>query len=68
MVDEIDHTSSPRSAAEMTTAARQAFQLDWTLYQHNFKVYTAEREAVDKLRNWVLKTTSKHFIKTACIP
>ena len=52
----------------MTTAARQAFQLDWTLYQHDLKAYTAEREAIDKLRNWVLKTTSEHLIRTACDP
>jgi hypothetical protein len=52
----------------MTTAARQAFQLDWTLYQHYFKIYTAEREAIDKLRNWVRKTTSEHLIRTACDP
>jgi len=50
----------------MTTAARQAFQLDWTLYQHDFKIYTAEREAIDKLRNWVLKTVSEHLIRTTC--
>jgi hypothetical protein len=30
--EEVDHLSKPRTAAEMTTAARQAFQLDWTLY------------------------------------
>src|SRR5437016_11797485 len=42
--------------------------LDWTLYQHDFKIYTAEREAIDKLRNWVLKTTSEHLIRTACDP
>ncbi len=68
MAEEVDHASSPRTAAEMTTAARQAFQLDWTLYQHEFKTYTAEREAIDKLRNWVLKTTSEHLIRTACDP
>jgi hypothetical protein len=66
--EEVDHVSKPRTAAEMTTAARQAFQLDWTLYQHDFKTYTAEREAIDKLRNWVLKTTSEHLIRTACDP
>jgi hypothetical protein len=68
MAEEVDHASNPRTAAEMTTAARQAFQLDWTLYQHEFKTYTAEREAIDKLRNWVLKTTSEHLIRTACDP
>jgi hypothetical protein len=67
-IEEVDHASKPRTAAEMTTAARQAFQLDWTLYQHDFKIYTAEREAIDKLRNWVLKTASDHLIRTACNP
>ena len=67
-IEEVDHASRPRTAAEMTTTARQAFQLDWTLYQHEFKLYTAEREAVDKLRNWVLKTASEHLIMTACDP
>jgi hypothetical protein len=67
-IEEVDHASKPRTAAEMTTAARQAFQLDWTLYQHDFKIYTAEREAIDKLRNWVLKTTSEHLFGTACDP
>jgi len=67
-IEEVDHANKPSTAAEMTTAARQAFQLDWTLYQHEFKTYTAEREAIDKLRNWVLKTTSEHLIRTACDP
>ena len=31
-IEEVDHSNKPRTAAEMTTAARQAFQLDWTLY------------------------------------
>ena len=47
-IEEVDHVSKPRTAAEMTTAARQAFQLDWTLYQHDFKIYSTEREAIDK--------------------
>ena len=66
--EEVDHASRPRTAAQMTTAARQAFQLDWTLYQHDFKIYTTEREAIDKLRNWVLKITSEHLIRTSCDP
>ena len=66
--EEVDYVSKPRTAAEMTTAARQAFQLDWTLYQHNFKIYTAEREAINKLRNWTLKTASEHLIQTTCDP
>jgi hypothetical protein len=68
MVEEVDHASKPRTAAEMTTAARQAFQLDWTMYQHEFKIYTAEREAIDKLRNWVMKTTTDHIRRTCCNP
>jgi hypothetical protein len=67
-IEDVDHAGKPRTAAEMTTAARQAFQLDWTLYQHDFKIYTAERESIDKLRNWVLKTTSEHLFATACDP
>jgi hypothetical protein len=67
-IEEVDYANKPRTATEMTTAARQAFQLDWTLYQHNFKMYTAEREAIDKLRNWVLKTTNKHLIRTVYNP
>jgi len=67
-IEEVDHVSKPRTTAEMTTAARQAFQLDWTMYQHEFKIYTAEVEAIDKLRNWVMKTTSDHLIRTACDP
>ena len=66
--EEVDYSSRPTTASEMTTAARQAFQLNWTIYQHNFKIYTAEREAIDKLRNWVLKTTSEHLIRTSCDP
>ena len=31
-IEEVDHGNKPKTAAEMTTAARQAFQLDWTLY------------------------------------
>src|SRR5271169_1233212 len=27
-IEEVDHANTPRTAAEMTTAARQAFQLD----------------------------------------
>ena len=67
-IEEVDHGNKPKTAAEMTTAARQAFQLDWTLYQHDFKIYTAEREAIDKLRNWVLKTASDHLFRTSCDP
>ena len=67
-IEEVDHANTPRTAAEMTTAARQAFQLDWTIYQHDFKIYTVEREAIDKLKNWVLKTASEHLIRTACDP
>ena len=67
-IEEVDYANKPTTAAEMTSAARQAFQLDWTMYQHEFKIYTAEREAIDKLRNWVLKTASEHLIRTACDP
>ena len=63
-IEKVDYTSKPRTAAEITTAARQAFQLDWTLYQHDFKIYTAEREAINKLRNWVLKISSKYLVRT----
>ena len=51
MIEEVDHANRPRKTAEMTTAARQSFQLDWTIYQHEFKIYTAEREAIDMLKN-----------------
>ena len=47
-------------------AVRQAFQLNQTLYQHDFKIYTTEREAIDKLRNWVLKTVSDYLFRTSC--
>ena len=67
-IEEVDYTNKPRTAAEMTSAARQAFQLDWTMYQYDFKIYTAKREAIDKLRNWVLKTASVHLIRTTCDP
>jgi hypothetical protein len=67
-IEEVDHANRPRTTAEMTTAARQSFQLDWAMYQHNVKEYTAETEAIDKLRNWVHKTTSKHLIRTSCDP
>jgi hypothetical protein len=67
-IEEVDHGHQPRTAAEMTTEARQAFQLDWTLYQHDFKRYTAETDAIDNLKSWVHKTTSKHLIRTACNP
>src|SRR5437762_13586741 len=65
-IEEVDYAHKPRTAAEITTAARQVFQLDWTLYQHDIKIYTTEREAIDKLRDWVLKTMSKHLIRTVC--
>src|SRR5271166_277134 len=38
------------------------------MYQYDFKTYTTKREAIDKLRNWVLKTTSEHLIRTSCNP
>ena len=49
----------------MTTAARQAFQLDWTIYQHDFKNYTAEVDTIDKLKTWVIKITSEYLIRTS---
>ena len=67
-IEEVDYAHKLRTATEMTTAVRQAFQLDWTLYQHDSKIYTAEREAINKLRNWVLKTMSEHLIRTVCDP
>jgi hypothetical protein len=67
-VEEVDTANKPKTVAEMTTAARQAFQLDWTIYQHDLKIYTAEREAIDELKNWVVRTTSKHLVRTACDP
>ena len=50
-IEKVDYAHKLRTAAEMTTAVRQVFQLDWTLYQYDFKIYTVEWEAIDKLRN-----------------
>jgi hypothetical protein len=66
VVKEVDHANSPSTVAEMTTAARQAFQLDWNIYQHNMKMYANEREAIDKLKNWVMKTTTDYIRRTCC--
>ena len=52
----------------MTTAARAAFQLDWNMYTHNSRLYTQEKEAIEKIKDWMLKTVSPHLIRTACSP
>src|SRR5271167_5265958 len=36
------------------------------MYQYKVKSYTAKSKAIDKLRNWVLRTTSEHLIRTSC--
>jgi hypothetical protein len=66
--EEVDIGVHPKNAAEMTTVARAAFQLDWSMYTHNSRLYTQEKEAIEKLKGWVLKTVSNHLIRTACSP
>ena len=34
------------------------------MYQHKFKIYTAKREAIDKLRTWVMKTITDYIRRT----
>ena len=66
--EEVDIGAHPRTTAEMTTAARAAFQLDWNMYTHNSRLYTQEKEAIEKIKDWTLKTVSPHLIRTACSP
>jgi hypothetical protein len=66
--EEVDTGAHPRTAAEMTTAARAAFQLDWSVYTHRSRLYTQEKEAIEKLKDWTLKTASPHLLRTACSP
>ena len=66
--EEVDIGAHPRTTAEMTTVARAAFQLDWNMYTHNSRLYTQEKEAIEKIKDWTLKTVSPHLIRTACSP
>ena|SRR5438270_653297 len=66
--EEVDTTANPRNTSEMTKAAQTAFQLDWSMYTHQSKLYTEQKDAIEKLKNWVLKTTNTHLIRTACTP
>ena len=38
------------------------------MYTHQSKLYTEQKDAIEKLKNWVLKTTNMHLIRTACNP
>ena len=38
------------------------------MYTHDRKQYNEQKEAIEKLKNWVLKTTSQHLLRTVCKP
>ena len=63
-----DPRGKPKSAAEMTADARAAFNIDFSIYKEESKDYTDEKDAIDKLKSWVHKTVSKHYIQAACAP
>lgn len=66
--EEVDTTSHPRNASEMTSAARSAFQVDWSVYTTSRSEFREQQESVVKLKDWVEKTTSDHLYETACDP
>lgn len=66
--DEIDPDECPRSIAEMTRDAQEAYQLDYYIYINRLRRYNIQSNAIKDLKNWVLETADMHLIRTACHP
>lgn len=67
-------STSQLSTEEVTTfgslsdKAQRAYQFDYSIYQDQRKEYKHERQAVKKLRDWILSATEKYYSDTACEP
>lgn len=66
--DEIEQASQPITTADLTTEGFRTYQMDWTIYQTNDKRYTQQVERIERLKQWILKTTSPHLQLTSCDP
>ena len=54
--EEVDIGAHLKTTAEMTIVACTAFQLDWNMYTYNSRLYTQEKEVIEKIKDWTLKT------------
>jgi hypothetical protein len=54
--------------ANMSPAQWTSFQNAWSLYKDQQKEYSAQMDAIDKVKDWVRKTVSRHYQKTSCLP
>jgi len=63
-----DDSGQPVTTADLTAEGLRTFQMDWTIYQANEKKYTQQFERVERLKQWILKTTSPHLQLTSCDP
>ncbi|KAK4206864.1 hypothetical protein QBC37DRAFT_406734 [Rhypophila decipiens] len=55
-------TSLPITIADLTADGFRTFQMTWTVYQANKKDYIQQTERVERLKQWILKTTSPHLL------
>ncbi|KAK0713453.1 hypothetical protein B0T26DRAFT_651675 [Lasiosphaeria miniovina] len=60
--------SQPITTADLTADGLRTHQMDWTVYQANDKKYMQQFERVERLKQWILKTTSPHLQLTSCDP
>jgi len=58
----------PITTADLTADGLRTYQMDWTVYQANENKYTQQFERVERLKQWILKTTSSHIQLTSCDP
>ena len=51
----------PITTVDLTAEGSGTYQMDWTIYQANEKKYTLQNERIERLKQWILKTTNPHF-------
>ncbi|KAK4171165.1 hypothetical protein QBC36DRAFT_382769, partial [Triangularia setosa] len=67
--DPSQHSQSDSiTTADLTAEGFRTYQMDWTIYQAKDKKYIQQTERIERLKQWVLKTTSPHFQLTSCDP
>jgi len=53
---------------DLTAEGQKAFQMDWTFYQDELKLYKEQHENIRKLKDWISSNISPHYQKTCCKP
>jgi hypothetical protein len=62
-------TSEPAETVEdLTTEGRQQYNLKWSMFQYDAKIYELQRTAIKDLKTWIHKTVSEDYIHTSCSP